>query len=230
MVAARAAPAAPVGKTCTSCGKAVSETTKFCGSCGAAVSVVPPAGSTAASRAPAPAAAGGEEVFGVIGNARKMKMLGASWDTYTIVVTDRRMILAQMTQAMLNTAIMDAQAKAKAEGKGFFAIMKDQLAAQFQFSCRYETMNPDQVLAETAGNKAIDNGRITSISLKLRETGSGGMEYTEFKLAIDSGEGKFEFMIGEDDRFINLLKSTYGEKVHMPFGYFRTGAVRLKFF
>jgi len=159
-----------------------------------------------------------------------MKMLGASWDTYTIVVTNRRIIFARMTQAMLNAAITEAQAKAKAEGKGFFAIMKEQLAAQFQFSRRYETMNPDQALAETTGNKSLENGRITAINMKLRDSGSGEMEYTEFRMVIDSPEGKFEFMIGEDDRFINLLKSTYGEKVHMPFGYFRAGGMRIKFF
>jgi hypothetical protein len=179
-------------------------------------------------RAPPPAAAGSEEVVGVIANARKTKLLGA--DYFNIVVTDRRMILAQMTQPMLNAAIMEAQARAKAEGKGFFAIMKDQMAAQFQFAKRYDTMPPDQALAETAGNRAIPNDRISAISMKLRDTGSGEVEYTEFKMVVESADGKFEFMIGEDDRFINLLKHVYGEKVHMPFGYMRAGGVRIKFF
>jgi len=170
----------------------------------------------------------GEEVMGVIANARKMKMFGASWDTYTIIVTNRRMILAQMTQSLLNAAIMEAQAKAKAEGKGFFAIVKDQMAAQFRFAIRYETMSPDQSLTETAGNFAIENPQITAISLKLND--SGEMEYSEFKIIIESSGGKSEYLIGEDDRFINLLKSVYGERVHMPFGYFRAGGVRLKFF
>ena len=76
----------------------------------------------------------GEEVIGVIGNARKMKMCGASRDSYNIVVTDLRMIIAQMTQAMLNAAILEAQDKATAEGKGFLAGMKDQMAAQFPFA------------------------------------------------------------------------------------------------
>jgi hypothetical protein len=183
---------------------------------------VPPQG------APENTVVNGEEVMGVIANARKMKMFGASWDTYTIVVTNRRMILAQMTQSLLNAAIVEAQAKAKAEGKGFFAIVKDQMAAQFRFALRYETMSPDQALTETAGNFAIENPQITAISLKLND--SGEMEYSEFKIIIESSGGKSEYLIGEDDRFINLLKSVYGERVHMPFGYFRAGGVRLKFF
>jgi hypothetical protein len=56
------------------------------------------------------------------------------------------------------------------------------------------------------------------------------MEYSEFKIIIESPGGKSEYMIGEDDRFINLLKMVYGERVHMPFGYFKAGGVRLKFF
>ena len=64
------------------------------------------------------------------------------------------MIMVQMTAAMMNAAVAEAQAKAKAEGKGFFGIMKDQLSAQFRYAVRYETMNPDLALAETPGNIA----------------------------------------------------------------------------
>lgn len=159
-----------------------------------------------------------------------MKLFGASWDTYTLVVTNRRMIITQMTQELLNAAIMEAQTNAKAEGKGFFAIMKDQMAAQFRFALRYETMSPDQALAETAGNIALNNTDITTINMKLKDTGSGDTEYTEFGMIIESSLGKFEYLIAEDDRFINLLKTVYGDRVHMPFGYFKAGGVRLKFF
>lgn len=157
-------------------------------------------------------------------------MFGASWDTYNIVITGRRMIIAQMTKAMLNAAILEAQAKAKAEGKGFLSIVKDQMAAQFQFAHRYQTMSPDLTLAETAGNRAIENIRITAISMKLKESGSGETGYTEFMMTIESLEGKFEFMIGEDDRFINLLRTVYGDRLHMPAGYFKVGGARITFF
>ena len=228
----------PVGTmTCSRCGAPISATTRFCGGCGMAVEAVatpetiPPAAPATfvpPQGAPGSTVVNGEEVMGVIANARKMKMFGASWDTYTIVVTNRRMILAQMTQSLLNAAIMEAQAKAKAEGKGFFAIVKDQMAAQFRFALRYETMSPDQSLTETAGNFAIENPQITAISLKLND--SGEMEYSEFKIIIESSGGKTEYLIGEDDRFINLLKTVYGERVHMPFGYFRAGGVTVKIF
>jgi len=226
-----AVPAAPpAGKFCGSCGAAISTTTRFCGSCGAAVKTALPPGGESSSR-PAPAAAAGrEEVIGVIANARKVRFLGASWDTWNIVVTSRRMIMVQVTSAMITAAVAEAQAQARAEGKGFFGIMKDQMSAQFRYAVRYETMNPDMALAETPGNLAVENARITAIKLKLRDTGSGEVEYTEFKMVVESADGTFEYLMAEDDRYVNLLKQVFGDKVHMPFGYMKLGAARIKFF
>jgi predicted amidophosphoribosyltransferase len=225
-----APPAPPAGKFCGSCGAAISGTTKFCGSCGAPVTTAPSGGGDASFRPLPPVTAGREEVVGVIANARKVKFLGASWDTWNLVITNRRMIMVQMTAAMMNAAVAEAQAKARAEGKGFFGIMKDQLSAQFGYAVRYETMNPDQALVETPGNIAVENGRITAINMKLKDTGSGDVEYTEFRMSVVSADGTFEYLMAEDDRYITLLKQVYGDTVHMPFGYFRVGAARIKFF
>jgi len=187
----------------------------------------------ASGTSPAPAdpaaAPGSEEVIGVIANARKMKMLGMSYDTYNIVITNRRMILSRLTQAMLNAAIAEAQAKAKAEGKGFFGIMGDQMAAQFQYARRYESMAPDAVLKETPGNTAIENAAVSAIDLRLLSDDTNAA-YSEFAMTIKSSAGKAEYRIGEDDRFVTILKSAYGDRVHMPFGYFRAGGVKIKFF
>lgn len=235
-VAARApAPAQPqpVQKTCSACGAPVNDTTKFCGGCGAPVgasfrpaTVAPPAPN--AGVAPA-VPQGGEQVIGVIGNARKMKMLDAAWDTYAVVVTNRRMILAQLTADMLNAAYREAAERAKAEGKGFLEQMAHQMTIAFQYCQKYETMPPDLALAETNGNRAIENVRITAVNMKEKPNGDT-IEFTEFIMTVQSADGKFEFHIGEDDRFINILKAAYGEKVQMPFGYFKAGGVRIKFF
>ncbi len=225
------APAAPpAGKFCGVCGAAVSATTKFCGGCGAAVSIASPGGADSSFRPVPPVAPGGEEVIGVIANARKSKMLGMSYDTWNLVVTNRRMIMVQMTAAMLNAAVAEAQAKAKAEGKGFFGIMKDQLSASFGYATRYETMNPDMALTETPGNFAVENARITAINLKVKTSGSDDSEYTEFRISIESADGRHEYLMAEDDRYVNLLKMVYGDRVHMPFGYLRIGGARIKFF
>jgi RNA polymerase subunit RPABC4/transcription elongation factor Spt4 len=236
-VAARApaaAPPQPVQKICSACGAPVNDTTKFCGGCGAPVgasfrpaAVAPPAAPDAGVAPAVPQ--GDEQVIGVIGNARKMKMLGAAWDTYALVVTNRRMILAQLTADMLNAAYKEAAERAKAEGKGFLGQMAHQMTVAFQYCQKYETMPPEFALAETKGNRAIENVRISAINMK-EKSNRDSIEFAEFIMTVQSADGKFEFHIGEDDRFINTLRTAYGEKVHMPFGYFKAGGVRIKFF
>jgi hypothetical protein len=66
---------------------------------------------------------------------------------------------------------------------------------------------------------------------ELHDSDSGEMEYREFKTIIDSSERKYEFMIAEKERFINLLKGINGDKIHIPFEYFsRSGGVRMKIY
>jgi hypothetical protein len=159
-----------------------------------------------------------------------MKMLGAAWDTFTIVITPRRMIFAQLTQERLNAAIADANAKARADGKGFLGIMADQLAVSFGYGRRYETISPDTALSETPGNFALDNQQISAISLTLIKTKNPGIDWHELKMQIEAAGGSSEYIIAEDDRFTSLLTTAYGGKVKMPFGLFAAGPVRIKFF
>jgi hypothetical protein len=159
-----------------------------------------------------------------------MKMMGLGADTYTVIVTDRRMILARLTQAMMNTAITEAQAKARAEGKGFFGAWADQLAASFGFAKKYETMPPDAALAETPGNFALENSRIRLIKVSEVRSNDDDATSHDLRLEIDSADGSFAYVISEDDRFTTLLQNVYGDRVKMPFGLFKAGPVRIKFF
>ena len=77
---------------------------------------------------------------------------------------------------------------------------------------------------------AGNNARNTAISMKLKDSGSREIKYTEFRMIIESLDKKFEFMTGEDDPFINLLRTVYGDWESMPFGYFKSGGATIKFF
>ena len=46
---------------------------------------------------------------------------------------------------------------------------------------------------------------------ELHDSDSGEMEYREFKMIIDSSKGIYEFMIAENERFINLSKGVFGD-------------------
>ncbi len=141
------------------------------------------------------------------------------WDTYAAVVTTERMILAQMTAQMLNDAAMQARDKAKAEGKGFFGQWADQLRNTFGFTSRYLTIPPEAILAETPGNFALPNASIDRIDINLRG-GNQSRQQREFEAHIQSSNGSYKFHMDENSEFTDTLKTVYGSRVHIPFGYF----------
>jgi hypothetical protein len=75
---------------------------------------------------------GSEFTAGVI-VFKKPKSLGR-YDTYTGVVTNQRLIFAQLTNEMISAASRESKEQAKAEGKGFWGQWSDQLKATFGYS------------------------------------------------------------------------------------------------
>jgi hypothetical protein len=165
----------------------------------------------------------GERVLGVM-VLRKPKSLGIRDESYTGVVTNQRMIFAQMTGKMVTDAVQMARDQAKAEGKGFWGQWSDQLKTSFTYSQRYLAMQPSAILAETPGNFAVDNNAIREVKIK-DESGRGARD--EFKMEIHSFSGNYEFKMDQRDEYINLLKQVYGQRVKMPFGTFRFHGVKI---
>jgi len=168
-----------------------------------------------------------EKVVGVM-LLRRPKSLGR-YDTFTAVVTEQRMIFAQMTSEMLKNSIQAARDQAKAEGKGFWGQWEEQLRASFNYSQKYLSMDPAAALSETPGNFAVNNDAVREIKIHLKNINKGQQtDLHEFEIEIASTSGKHEFRMDERDDYVNLLKMVYGEKVKMPFGYFSSHGVRLK--
>ena len=165
----------------------------------------------------------GERTMGIIPVLKKPKSFGR-WDTYAMVITDRRSIFPQITSQMLKDAAMEAQRKGKEEGKGFFSRWADQLKSLANFAQRYWNIPPEEILNETVGNFAIENGAIREIKVKRKEDYHGddvaSQTYTEIK--IDTAIGEFKYNIdGRAGDDVNILKSLFGERVkvsHWSFG------------
>jgi hypothetical protein len=166
----------------------------------------------------------GEAAIGYI-TFRKPKSMGR-WDTYTGVFTTQRVIFAQMTQQMLNDAIKQSQAQAKAEGKGFFGQWGDQLRASFYYGRKYLSMPLDAIIAETPGNFALQNNGVSEVNIKLKRDKEGHVH--ELEAQFHSSQGNYEFHMDENSEFTDLLKRVYGDRVKMPFGYFAK-SINIKF-
>ena len=235
---------------CGNCGSQLIPNAKFCGNCGmvqqsqpqqaninqqygtpnsasGGVILPPPPNELNQFSSPVSASisakpANGETVIGTI-FLRRMKSLGR-YDSFTGVVTNQRLIFAQLTSQMAKDAAMQARDKAKAEGKGFFAQWSEQLKATFSYTQRYLTMAPAAILAETPGNFAIDNGAISEIKFSLKDLNrSDDSSAHEYEIRIVSAQGQYIFRTEDRQENVNLMRNVYGQRVKTPLGFSSRG-------
>lgn len=156
-----------------------------------------------------------EKMVGLIPVLKKPKSFGR-WDTYAVIITEKRAIFARLTSDMLKEAAMEAQRKGKEEGKGLFSRWADQLKATMSYSERYWNIPPDEALNENSGNFAISNQDIKSIQIKQKSQSGWGDDadrsITEVK--IESAGKKENYNIDTYSKdMVNMLKSIYGDRV-----------------
>ena len=199
-------------KFCSTCGKGLVEGARFCAGCGtpvvAATPVPQPAPEAVAHPAVAPqpvvpappvvapqpvatAPASSERVHAVIPNATlKGGFLGMGGKSYILVLTERRVLFVQVTSQMMKQMVADARDNAKSDGKGFFGQWGAQLSAYSEFATRYLTMAPEQALAETPGNWALERAAIVSVKLKAGYTDTDGGGSSPDRLIIKATDKK----------------------------------------
>jgi hypothetical protein len=156
---------------CTSCGAALTTDDRFCGSCGKPLAVnaptppapVPPVYQTppvyqAPPVQPVAPPAYTEAIYGAIPAVSRRKGLGV--EGFNVIVTQRRMIFAVMTNEMISQA-------AKQAGKegGFFGGMLNAATVGYTFYKRYLTMAPDAALAENPQNFTIELGGVRKVKV-----------------------------------------------------------------
>lgn len=210
---------------CTSCGTQLVEGAAFCASCGAQLAAAPPAtvptepplvappapeppaGATpppAPPPTPTPAAAPvsapaaiAEPIVAIVPNAAlKSGLMGMKRTVYTLALTRQRVLCAQVTNAMMKQAVIDARDDAKADGKGFFGQWGAQLTAYNKMAARYFTMSPDEILAENPGNFAIDRTQIEKAKLKAGVIGDENTGSSPDKLLLKTSAQKYTFELG----------------------------------
>ena len=152
---------------CTSCGTALTPADRFCSSCGKPLTSPAPA-STAPVYAPPPTpvyyappqpAINNEALIGIIPAVSRKKNMMAM-EGFNIIVTQRRMIFALMTNDMINQAAKQAGT----EG-GFLVGIINAATIGYTFYRRYLTMPPDAALAENPQNFAVELSQVRKIKI-----------------------------------------------------------------
>lgn len=108
--------------------------------------------------------ADGEEILGFVPAVTKKTGLLRS-KTYTIVVTNKRLIFAELTNEMLKEAA--SQAIEETKGKGLFARMKETAASQQRVYGNYTNMAPAEILVQNRDNFAIGNDEIKTVKVSI---------------------------------------------------------------
>ncbi|MCK8115819.1 zinc ribbon domain-containing protein [Anaerosoma tenue] len=179
---------------CSSCGAEAGAGDAFCTACGAPLQAAAP---EPAAPTPAPAgapAASGEEILAVIGGLTLVAgFMGLKQKSYTLVITDRRLIFAELTKEKVTATVNAARDSAKAEGKGFFGQWGAQLKSSTSYSEAYWRMSPDAALAETPGNWAVERSQYQGAKFRMGATDENTS--TPDVLTIKASTGKWKFNV-----------------------------------
>lgn len=136
-----------------------------------------------------------ERTLAVIGNLTRVGgFMGFSSKTYSLVLTDRRMIFAELTKERITSMVNEARETAKAQGKGFMGQWGAQLGTSFAYHEVYWQMVPDAVLAESPGNYAIERSAFKDAKFKAGVMYDDGRN-TPDELVIKTTEGKHKFIV-----------------------------------
>ena len=110
-----------------------------------------------------------ETVVGVIPNAKVKTGLFSS-ATWTLVLTDRRLLLAEQTSELAKRRAAEAKDSAKASGKGFMSQWAAQVGTGFDHGRHYLAMDPAAVLAESPRNAALAPGDVREVKVDRKTT------------------------------------------------------------
>jgi hypothetical protein len=152
-----------------------------------------------------------ENILGIIPNVHG-GLLGSK--AYNLIVTDKEIIVAQLTNTMLKEEANKANQEAKERGDGFFKRMGNQMNSRATFHKRYLSMSKEQIMKETDGNYTISEPEIK----KIRITSGQHFEDQkstphQLKIVWTSGKAKFSFTEITVNQAKEMLQQLAGKKV-----------------
>ncbi|MGB4593479.1 MAG: hypothetical protein WBI63_06865 [Coriobacteriia bacterium] len=145
---------------------------------------------------PAPGSQTDERIVAVLGSmAMTSGFMGIGRKQYTLVLTDKRVIFAQLTSGMLKAVSEEARSQAKDAGGGFLKQWGAQIGASMSYAKRYWEMAPEAVLAENAGNFALAKGEIRDVRYKQGMIGDDTTNNSPDMVIIKTASDKYKLEV-----------------------------------
>ncbi|MBN1934194.1 MAG: zinc ribbon domain-containing protein [Anaerolineae bacterium] len=216
---------------CGQCGAPLHADALFCSMCGRAVPQSPPQQVSGQQQAPqqfqqpysppqqqqpqpsprpafAPPA---EPILGIVpGLQRQSGFLGMKVESFNLIATPHRLVLAFIPQEMMNEAVNAARNEAKSEGKGWLGQVAAQMGWLNVICRQYQTMSVEAILAQTPGSFFIALPTIRRVRLDDVYDQDNNHAGTELVVETTGGKHKFKLvgMSARDAR--NVLKQVLG--------------------
>ncbi len=140
--------------------------------------------------------------------------MGLKVDSYSIIVTPQRLVFAYLSKQTMNDAVRQANAEAKAQGKGFFGVIGAQLRWLEVLTRKYYEMQPNEIFQVYPGSFQIANNEIRRI--RFFQSGDDDNSRVEEKVRFETVSGKHEFtLVGTNRRqATELLSQTLKLAIH----------------
>ena len=219
---------------CANCGVSVNNSDRFCQQCGAPrvakVSVpqasppppLPPQyiyqqAPTQYACQPQPApAANPNRVVSALPFAHKATQAGL-FDVHTLVFTPYQTLVAKRNKDVEKALSRQSKEQSKAEGKGWLGRVGDQMRASGKAHLRYLSMTPEQILAETPGNYAIDHAAVAAVRIRQREEINTqdvpNTPYAEVEFITATGSYMFGFYNQSPKEVAEILNNFYAGRI-----------------
>ncbi len=156
----------------------------------------------------------GEIVYGVLGGSLKLGLFKST--SAAVVVTNRRLVYAMLTNQMMKDAVNKAGEKAKAEGKGLLGRIGATMSATGDMLRKLASMDPDEVIAMNPDNFSVPVDAVVKARFdRITKTDHEGDSHGEsLDLHIATGDRKLKlnvtFMTASPEE---MLRNSLGSKL-----------------
>ncbi|MDG6218370.1 MAG: hypothetical protein QCI00_02900 [Candidatus Thermoplasmatota archaeon] len=153
-----------------------------------------------------------ERIIGIIPNVSS-GFFGQK--SFNLIVTDKRLIVAIVTNKMLSEAIKQTREESKDTGDGVLKRMAKTASAGYTFHKKYFNMSPDKILAENTENFYLNQTMIKKIKVILGTyiPEKGISNPNELKIKATNGKYKFLFSNMSTKEVKTLLSHPFGNLV-----------------
>ncbi len=114
-------------------------------------------------------------------------------DSYSAVVTPQRLVFAYIAKDAMNAAIREANAEAKAQGKGVFGVIGAQVRWLDVISRRLAEMPVNAIFQHYPGSFQVNNKEVRRI--RFYEAGGDEDSATQEKVTFETTGGKLDYYL-----------------------------------